>query len=711
LKIQSLAIWLMAIGSTAVADHHKNTNHHVEEIVVSAPFQKTSAESAMPVGVLSGEDLRKAVANNLGDTLNTQLGVHSASFGPGVGHAVIRGQSGNRVQVMQNSVNTTDASAISPDHADGIEPLLAKRIEVVRGPSTLLYGNGAVGGIVNVVDDRVPEELHDGPELIAEQSYDSVSHENKTVFRLEASARSISLYAAGTYRYNNDVKVHGLAIDEAALFPRSEFPRSEFPVGDQGEEVDNTDGFIANSDGLSKSGTVGLSWIGGRGFIGLSVSHQDSGYGLPPGAHEHEEEHEEGEADEIHDEEFDEFVRIELGQRRYDLTGEYRFEEGFLDSVRGTVSYTDYDHREVEFSDTVNPGTVFENDGIESRIVFRQVPRGIWDGVLGLQLTDTKFSALGDEAFIPETDKEAIALFTVQRFELDRWIWELGARVERNRLDLGGGCDSSETTTSLGVSLLYDISSEDNLSFSVSRSERAPTIEERYSNVSVTNCSVPAIDEMLVFHAATALVEIGNPDLVKETSFNLELGYSKYVGDWTAELNLYYNRVDDYILLASTEIEINERPVNLYRSTDSTFYGVEAQLSWFIALPKGNELILRLQGDLVRAEFDDGGNLPRMPPARVSAGIAYDEHNWSVDLSLMRVFDQSRIAPRERETDGYTSLGLYGDYHLEVGDSEFLFFIKGSNLLDEEIRNHTSFLKNFAPGAGRSIRFGVRFTY
>ena len=698
MRYKQLAFGLVMVSTNVSGDHHDIADHHVEEIVVSAPFQKSNAETAMPVGILSGETLRKAIANNLGDSLNGQVGVHGASFGPGVGHVVIRGQSGNRVQVMQNSVNVTDASAISPDHANGIEPLLAKRLEVVRGPSTLLYGNGAVGGIINVVDGRVPEEIFDVPGLIAEQSYDSVSHENKTVGRLEVSMQSVSLYLAGSYRDNNDVDIPGLAIDESAVHAGHE-PEEDFT---------NTDGVIANSKGRSKTGTVGVSWIGHRGFLGLALSKLGNDYGLPPGAHPHEEES--GIEESADDEAFDEFVRIELTQRRYDLTGEYRFKRGLIESVRGTLSHTDYEHKEIELGDSTSIGTEFLNDGLDGRIVFDLVPVGLWAGIVGFQFSDTTFSALGDESFIPETEKDAMALFAMARAESDRWTWEFGARVERFELD-PGRCDVSETTTSLGVSMLYDISQDQNVSVGFSRSERAPTIEERYSNIRLSTCTPPENLETAVFHAATGQVEIGDVNLSRETSRNLELGFRKHRGKWTTELNAYYNQIQDYMLLASTEPVVDHQPVSAYRSADSTFYGLGAKLSRRVSLSGGNDLVFRLQGDLVRADFDQGGHLPRIPPARTGAGLAYDENNWSLDISVMRSFAQSRTTENEQSTDGYTALSFYADYHVELGGNELLVFIKGSNLLDEEIRNHTSFLKHYAPEPGRNIRVGIRFSH
>ena len=684
-----LGVITLLITHSVLADHHKQQNHHLEEtIVVSAPFQQTVAATALPVSVLKGESYRRAVTNSLGETLQNQPGIQNSSFGTGVGQAVIRGQSANRVQILQNSANTLDVSAISPDHANGVEPLLAAGIEVIRGPATLLYGNGAIGGIVNVIDERIPETSFSTPEFSFEQSHNAGNDENKSVGKVNFSTRSLNFHLDAFTRNNNDVEINGYAIDELLLPER------------------NTYGFIANSEAEASGHTIGTSISGDWGFLGLSRNDLDNEYGLPPGAHPHEED----ETEEVHADE-QEFVRIDMSQTRYDLRGEVLLPDHFVEQLTGSMNYTQYQHNEleVETGGSSELGTRFENEGVEARLTLTHAPMNSWVGHWGVQFSDSKFSAQGEEAFIPETDRRNYALFGIERWDAGKMTLELGVRIERNQLDPGEHCNRNETTSSLSASVLRDLGESTNLMVAFSRSQRAPTLEERYSNTSVATCTPDP--SSLVLHAATAFYEIGTPDLDVETASNLEIGITRHAGSWTGELNLYYNRIRDYIYLLENKVDSFDRPIATYLAEDTTFYGAEVQLGRTLMQTEKGTLELRLQGDIVRASFDNGGNVPRMSPARLGGGLLFASNQWSLDLGLTHVFDQNHTAVGETETDGHRLLELYADYHFTLGERELLMFVKGTNLLDEQMRNHLSFLKNFSPQAGRAIRFGVRFTY
>lgn len=737
-------------------DHLHSDHHYHEEIVVSAPFNQREADTALPVNILSGEQLAREVEDTLGGTLKNQLGIHNTSFGPSVGQAVIRGQSGNRVQVLQNSVNNIDVSAVSPDHVNGLEPALATKIEVLRGPSTLLYGNGAIGGIVNVLDNRIPESSFEQPEFVIEQSHNTVNEENKTVARFNASFGGLNLHFDGFTRDNDDVEIDGFAIDEAALellehdHHEDEHEGEEHHDDDEhhdehegedhdehddhdDEEIMNTDGFISNSDAESEGYTFGASFSGDQGFFGFSVSEIENNYGLPGGSHnhdhgeEHDEDHDEDHDDEHegegHDEDHDEdhehgeeegqeFVRLDMEQTRYDMKGELRFDSGFVQSIRGSVNYTDYEHQEIEIEGdgTAFVGTSFSNEGYEGRFTMTHAPINNWQGVWGVQFSETEFSALGEEAFIPETDTSGYALFLVERLELENITWELGYRHEFLETDAGAGCDRDESTNSLSASVIYDMNEESNLLIAASRSERAPTLEERFSNVQTGGCAPSADPEDWTVHVATGLLEIGNPDLDKEVATNIEVGFHTHGDHLEGEFNVYYNQIDDYIYLADGG-EFEETPIGLYSAEDAVFYGMEGRVVYHALENEHGSLDLSVQGDMVRAEFDDAGDVPRIPADRIGVGATWHASSWTVSANLTEVMDQEQAAVGEFDTEGYTLLDIYADYHIELGQGELLVFAKGTNLLDEEIRNHTSFLKNFAPEPGRGVRLGLRFTY
>lgn len=723
---------LSATSTLVQAAEQAHDEDTLEEIVVTAPFEQSEAETALPIGILSGEALREKVSNSLGDTLKNEIGVANASFGTGVGQPIIRGQTGNRVNILQNGVSLTDASNVSPDHANGVEALLADRLEVIRGPSTLLYGSGAIGGVVNVIDSRIPNRLVEETQFQIEQSHNTVNDENKTVFRLDASSGAFGFHLDGFKRENNNFEVDGFAVDEFAVEELEELVAEV--LGEEHhedehdedehdeEEFENTRGYIGNSHAEAQGGTAGFSYITDRGFIGFSISELDNEYGLPPGAHAHheeeheEEEHEEGEEEEHEDEHEEEveFVRLDLEQTRYDFKAGLDVGNGWIERIDATIGMTDYEHSEIEFFEDGEQevGTVFSNEGTESRFTLTHVPVGDWTGVWGLQLSDSEFSAVGEEAFVPKTDINSTGIFGVERFTRGNITGELGVRFEQNEVDAGAGCDFDETSTSFSGSLLYDLDSESNLLVSAARSERAPSVEELYSNVSNLSCNRFADDEDLVLHAATNLLEVGDPTLDKETSNNLEFGYRRHAGPFTGEFSMYYNQIDDYIFLDLTGEEVEGQPLAAYGARDATFRGIEAEVSINLFEGSRSSTVLSVFGDVVDAEFDRGGNVPRIPPAKLGAELRYFGDDWSMHIHATRVGEQNDAGRLELETDGYTLLSVYADYHVQFGsDSEVKLFVRGDNLLDEEIRNHASLLKNFAPEPGRGITLGLRYEY
>ncbi|NKB35236.1 MAG: TonB-dependent receptor [Pseudomonadales bacterium] len=720
----NLAFSLSAVATTSLqAAEQAHDEDALEEIVVTAPFEQSEAETALPIGILSGEALREKVLNSLGDTLKNEIGVASASFGTGVGQPIIRGQTGNRVSILQNGVSLTDASNVSPDHANGVEAMLADRIEVIRGPSALLYGSGAVGGVVNVIDNRIPDRLIEETLFQLEQSHNSGSEEDKTVFRLDAAVGNIGIHLDGFKRENNNVEVKGFAIDEDAIYELEEHIASvlgeEHEEEHEEEEFENTRGFIGNSDGEAQGATAGFSYVVDRGFVGFSISELDNEYGLPPGSHaHHEEEHEEGEVEEEgHEEEHHEdveFVRVDLEQTRYDFKGQYDFQAGWIQSISANIGITDYRHQEIEFfgDGEQEVGTLFDNEGTESRFTLTHVPVGYWTGVWGLQLSDSEFSAVGEEAFVPKSDISSMGVFGVERFTQGNFTGELGVRFENSEIDTGAGCDFDENSTSLSGSLLYDLDADSNLLLAAARSQRAPSVEELYSNVSNISCSRFADNEDLVLHAATNLLEIGNPNLDKETSNNFEFGYRRHAGFVTGEFSAYYNEIDDYIFLDLNGEEVNGQPIAAYAANDATFKGIEAEISFNLFETAQSSAVLSFFGDRVDAEFDRGGNVPRIPASKIGSELRYFGNDWSMHLHVTHAIDQNDPGRLELETDSYTLVSVYADYHWQfAGDSEVKLFVRGDNLLNEEVRNHASFLKNFAPEPGRAITLGVRYEY
>lgn len=723
---------LLALLPLAGLAGERQPSHHPheieEEIVVTAPFGVTGTESATPIGVVSGDELLEKAAASLGETLQNEIGIWNASFGASVGHPVVRGQSGNRVQVLQNNLGVTDVANQSQDHAEGVETYLAERLEVIRGPATLLYGNGAVGGVINVIDRRIPESLSGQTEFLLEQTHNTLNSENRSLVRIRGEREGFALHADAFHREGDDIRIPGYAIDAEALETLEEL--REAAAGHDEEDEEHADeplmrggyGELPNSSTQAEGASIGFSRIGDRGFLGFSVSRLKNDYGLPPGVHAHEEEghgHEEEEDEEEHEEEDEhgeeevEFVRIALDKTRYDLRGRMSFERGFISQAEFALGYTDYEHREIEFLEDGDTfvGTRFANTGLEGRGTLKHDGPGDWTGVLGVQFSDTDFSAVGEEAFIPASDIRNLGIFLVERFTRQQLTLEFGARADRNRVE-SRACGSAETAFSLSGSLLYSVTDKADLVAGFSRSERTPSVEELFSNISTDTCARYADNDQLVLHAATALFEVGAPDLGKEVSGNFDLSF-RYDGDRVrGELNAYHNAIRDYIFLQLTAEEQEEQGIAVYRAEDADFIGLEGMLAAQLWQADAARLELTLFGDLVRAELASGAQVPRIPPARFGGGLRLHGNDWTTRLQITRALDQRRTGALELPTDGYTLVSFHADYHWALGTrAELQLFFKVQNLLDERIRNHASLVKHYAPEPGRGFTLGFRFRY
>ena len=687
--ITYLFVLIFLAFQTSYADDAANPQQLDEIVVYSTGIQHSTAKSARPVNVLTGDTLRTRVGQTLGETLQNELGVTNQSFGAGVGTPVIRGQAGPRVRVMQNSLGNNDVSALSPDHATGVDPIIAERVEVLRGPSTLLYGNGAIGGIVNVIDNRIPEVVPD--KLIGgagEQRYDSVTNESASSLKLEAGKDNFAFHADGFYRDQNNTHIGGLAIDEAAV--RQHDPSfNAIPPGG----LINTDGFIGNSQARSRGGSVGGSFIGDRGMVGASANKLEKVYGIAPDGH--------GEDP----------VTIDLKQSKYDFKAQLNQPFALAEQVRMKFGYTDYIHNELDGGAI---GTTFTNESFESRFELEHKPIANLNGVFGFQSVNTVFEATGEEgSIVPKSDIESYALFAVESFKHHSLTFDFGARAELNQISPTGGNDKSYVPISGSASALWDITEQHQVSLAFTHSERAPQIQELFSDG---------------FHHATRSYERGDARLKKELSENLDLGY-RFNSSWvTAEFNLFHNWVSNYIYQQRSAGELFDEesggfvapgtdcdecfPVLDSKQLDGAFKGFEAQATFPLMQNNYGAVDLTLFGDYTRGEFNNGADVPRMPPLRYGIQLAYEKNDWSANARLTRAEAQTNPGDNETATDSYLLLNVGGQYKLaDLHGADILLFAKGKNLLNENIRNSTSYLRNFAPEPGRSAEIGIRVSY
>lgn len=665
-------IFTLLIPSLSLAD---NAVLELNDVVVSSPLPEKNAATVLPVNILEGKELEMKTANSIGETLKQEIGIHNASFGAGVGQPVIRGQSGSRVRVLQNSIGSLDVSSLSPDHANSTEPLLADKIEVLRGPATLLYGSGAIGGIVNVLDNRIPDKLPQKPAQFAlEQRFNSVSDETSSVLSHDGHFDKFAWHLDGFYRQRDDVDIAGSAINENVE-----------------SSAQNTEGYIANSNSESWSGSAGFSWIDDWGFVGFSANYLDNNYGIPP---------------------VDEQVRIELKQARYDMKAEIKQPFAFAKSLKLRLGVNDYQHKEIEEEGIV--GTLFLNDAVEGRVELLHQPIGFIDqGVLGFQAQSKQFSAMGEEAFVPPSEIQSYAVFAVEDIFVNNWTYELGFRIEHQSIDALGFQKKTYTPISASISALWDVNEQHSLGLAFSFAQRAPDVQELFAKG---------------VHFATRSYEQGNADLSEETTFNLELSFNGDY-DWgKAELNLFHSWNLDYInqhnngQFYSLDNEVfvsscafDEECLSLLqtRQSNARFYGFESQIQFGLWNSDFAQVDLTLFGDYIRGKFNDGNDIPRLPPLRYGLQLDYSDNNHlAANLRFTRAEDQNHPGLNESETQGYFLLSTAVNYQLDLGsDSNVLFFVKGNNLLNKNIRNATSHLRNFAPEAGRSAELGVRIRF
>ncbi|WP_308922685.1 TonB-dependent receptor domain-containing protein [Janthinobacterium sp. J1-1] len=637
-----------------------------------------SDDMSTPVTVLEGDELVRTREATLGETLAGQPGITSSHFGAGASRPIIRGMDGPRVKVLSDGAEVQDASTISPDHAVASEPMLAEQVEVLRGPSALAYGGGAVGGVVNVIDKKIPTKVPaKGFEGSAEVRANSAAREKAGAFEVTGGSGNFAFHAEGVKR---DAK--------------------EYKVGSGWEGGSK----VAGSYNETDTGSVGASWVGSRGFLGLAFTSQRAEYGLPGHNHEFESchphgthlhcgEHEEEEGSD-HDHEHEEggaVPYVKLKSERWDVRGELRDPVPGFTRLRLRAAFTDYKHDEIEGTEVA---TTFKNKGHDARLEMEHVPLGGWRGVVGLQTTKRDFSALGEEAYVAPTLTRKHAAFLVEEYNLAQWRFEAGLRHEWQDIDVDSTTlkDHSASGTSVSLGAVWKFAPQYSLGSTISRTHRLPSAEELYANG---------------VHMATATYELGNENLGKETSNNIDLTLRKYAGATTFSLSAYRNKIDNYIFGSTLDSHEGFQLIE-YAQRDATFTGIEGQIRQQINPVFGASVF----GDHVRAKLaDGGGNLPRIPAQRLGVKFDANWQNWNGVAEFYRVGKQDKVAAFETDTPGYNMLNLSASYNTRLAGTPTQFYLKANNLTNELAYSHTSFIKNAAPLTGRNLTTGVRVTF
>lgn len=656
-----LAILSLLVSQQALAQESRPE----EVIVTSTALHENPLEVAQPTTVVSGDDLRRQIATSIGETLSGELGVSSSYFGPSASRPIIRGLGGERVQVLQDGLASLDVSSLSQDHAVTLESVVSQQIEVIKGPAALLYGSGAAGGLVNVVSNRVPLNVSAQPlSGAAEVRADTAAEERTAAASMEGTAGRFALHADYFDRDTDDVEIPGFAQSDALR-------RS---LIDAGLAPDGARGHIANTASQSQGGALGAAFLGDATRGGASWSRYESTYGIPG----------------------EETAFIDMRQDRYEARGELVL-GGAVERLRLNGAYNDYTHTEFEAPGV--PGTVFNQDAYELRLTADHAFGEGWRGTVGMQYVDLDFEALGDEAFVPTSRTKASSVFAFEERHFDQWTIELGARAEQQKIDVdraSGLADFDESAVSLSAGSVWKFAQDDAVALNVTRTQRNPQVAELYANGP---------------HVAAQRFEIGNPGLNQETALTTDLSL-RHAGEgiqWT--LSAFYNDYTDYIYASPSGAVQDELPVFLYRQDGATFHGFEAEVIFPVALQGGRHLEVRLASDYVRGKLDDGGDLPQMPPLRIGGGLHYELDAWHLGMQAFYYSEQDKVAENELPSDSFVLVDADASYRVPLGATSLFLFLRGTNLLDEDARQHASPLKDVAPLPGRSFHLGARVEF
>lgn len=636
-------------------------------VITSDPFSRTADRLTQPTEILSGEALERRRAATLGETLDQTLGVSTTDFGRGAGRPVIRGQAGPRVLMLENGLGTMDASDVSPDHDVGVDPAHAEQIEILKGPATLLYGSGASAGVVNVVDGRLPDAFEPGAAARLRGSHGRNGDERSVAGRLSYGL------GAGTQ----------LGVDGAWL--------------DAGD-YDADDGRrVRNSDVEKRSGALSAAQFWSRGSLAASVGRYETTYALP----------------------VEERAFIDLEQDRVDVEARLQDPLAGWESLKLRAALGDYAH--TEFESPGEPGTVFENDQSELRFEAVHRPFAGLSGVIGVQRRGREFRAIGEEAFTPSTDSRALGVFLIERAPTAFGSVELGVRFDRDHHDPLDPARPGRrfSPVSLSGGALFELTERYHLKLYATRAERSPAVEELYA---------------FGPHLATASFERGDEQARLERANNVEIALDRHGDALSWRLNLYAQRIDGYLYAREVDAGLNadgsgagapdgvadrvdeegafdpagELLLLEYAADDARFWGGEAEAA-YTWRQGATEWRGRVFGDLARGRLDGGGDLPRITPARLGAGVHAHRGPWSASLDLTRVLRQTRVAALESETGAYVLLSADLDWTLAIPGGSLTLFLRGRNLLDEAARRHTSFIKDVSPLPGLNVLAGLEW--
>ncbi|SMF39517.1 iron complex outermembrane recepter protein [Alteromonadaceae bacterium Bs31] len=698
--------------------------------VYGLPLHASVMESAQPISVISDDALRNRQASTLGETLKSQIGVHSSYFGPVSSSPIIRGLDGPRVLITQNGLDAGDASRVGPDHVVSTESTTATQIEILRGPSTLFYGSGAIGGVVNIVDDRVPSGENINTSYSAQ--YNTVSNEREASAAHSNVIGSIAYHVDGFWRDGDNYSI----------------PDDAFDSDDNNSELENS---ASQSEGFN----LGGSTLFDAGYIGLSYGHLSRVNGIP--GHSHEEHDEDEHDDEEHDEEEhdeeehgEEQVQSDMTQDRWQMISEINVDNRLISELHTRIGFTDYEHTELHVLESggTEIATQFYNETLQARVDMLHQELSHWRGAFSIDAKQVDFKAVGEEAFTAPSTTRSFAVAVMEERHSGDYLWQLGARIESTTIEAEPlmldmhheeehqeedhhdeqlpGTQQRFTPLSLSAGMVWDVMPQYKISAALTHAQRAPSAAELYSLGPHIGAGSFEVGALYSIHQEDDELHLDYNDQAKiERSNNIDLSFRKHEGNFGFLLNAYYNQIDNFYfqqytgyttedLLPHDEIEAADTeqehhheealPVYIFRQADSTLYGVEFDLAWQL----NQKLKWRIWGDSIRGELNNGENLPRIPPARLGNTLEVKYNKWFLELNSAYNFEQDTISQNETTTDAYHMVDAMASYGFSDG---FVVFVKINNMLDELGFVHSSFIKEEAPLPGRAYSVGIRGSF
>ena len=677
MKLKKITFALLFIFTYPAIGADKGTLTIPTTAVTGNPLGVGSDQMVVPISILNGRELSLKRENTLAETLNSIPGVSNSSFGPSVGRPMIRGMDSDRIKILQNGVNNLDASNLSFDHGVSIDPLIIEQIDVIRGPATLLYGGGAVGGVVNAIDHRIPKEKLQGITGRGEVRYGGANLEQSNAAVVDVGTGNFVMHFDAYNRDAKNLRIPGNAVSDRKSATKFWDPTANTGAGGH-EDYSNNHGTnrLINSYSESKGGAIGASMIFDRGYAGMSYAKHQTKYGSP----------------------LESAVSIDMDNDRFDFASEIRDLGTFFDRAKFRAAYTDYMHKEIE-DGSIN--TTFKNQGVDGTFELGHQAILNMKGVVGLQFENGKFQALGAEAFVPSSNTNSQSAYLYEELPINQHKVTFGLRHGQHDVNSKGGenfiaANKSFKTNNGAIGGLYTLNSEWSLTGNFSHNERAPSYFELYADG---------------VHTATGAYEQGQANLRIEKSNGLDGQIRWKSGQDSLTLGAYYTKFSNYIGLRSTNVVNGDFNISQFSGIKAEFKGVELEGKSMLT----DHLQLNVRGDYVDAkDKTNGGYVARISPLKLGIGLKYEFDHFGARMDVLHAFKQDNVATnfnyltgKELVTDAYTNVSIMATYKLPT-QYNLEAFTRANNLLNEEIREHASFLKDIAPMGGRSIMFGLR---